>query len=911
MTDLSPPIDLRAEYLTDPIGLGTPTPRLSWTLPLGDRRGRRQTAYQIVASSSPDSGGDLWDSGRVDSDRSSLVRYDGRALESRRQVWWNVRVWDDNGQPTVYSDSATFEIGLLDNGDWQARWIGVDKRTPAAEPLTDAESSIAVEREGRRYWPAPHLRREFQVRGPIKRARLYATALGLYDAAVNGRRVSSELAPGWTDYAIRRQYQTHDVTALLAPGANALGVVMGDGWYCGFTGFGGKRELYGVDPELLLQLDIDYVDGSREVIGSDDSWRWSYGPILSSDMLEGERVDARLDLGPVSVTQGASSPTGTWQTAGFDDGSWKPVRASTEALGTVPLVAEPDLPIAVTEELTPTSITRLSGGRYLVDLGQNMVGHVRLTARGTAGTTIRLRHVEVLTAEGEPYIVNLRAARQTDEYTLRGDGDEVFEPRFTFHGFRYVEVDGYPGELTPDKITGCVVESRTEVAGTLETGHAMVNQLVKNILWGQRGNFVSVPTDCPQRDERLGWMGDAQVFARTAAYNRQVGPFFTKWLTDVRDAQQADAFFTNVAPTRPCDEPGAPAWADAGVIVPWTIARMYGDLDLLADSYASMARYVDTVTALNPDGIWRNRRNNDFGDWLSIEADTPKEVLGTAYFAYDALLMEKSAAALGKSMDAERYRALFNRVKAAFNKEYVKEDGRIHGDTQTVYLLALHMRLLDAPMQAKAVERLVDDLERRGTLSTGFVGVSYLCPVLTEFGHSDLAYRLLLSEKYPSWGYTIAHGATTIWERWDGWTEHKGFQDPGMNSFNHYCFGSIGEWMYRSVAGIDLDADQPGFKHIVMRPEVSRDLGYAKATYRSPYGTIESYWRFDGGDWLWDVTVPANSTATAYLPSANVDAIRESGAELSVADGVSDLRQDNGRTAITLAPGRYAFRVKI
>jgi alpha-L-rhamnosidase len=813
------------------------------------------------------------------------------------QVCWKVRVWDENGEVSDYSAPARFEIGLLDAGDWRARWIGAEPRTPATEELTPAHAEIAVERNGRRYWPAPHLRKAFSVRGPIKQAVLYVTARGLYEASINGQRVgTAELAPGWTDYQTRIQYQTYDVTGQLSMGDNAIGVILGDGWYCGYFGFSGKREMYGVGPELLLQMEIEYEDGSRETVASDDTWRWAYGSILSNDLLAGDQIDARRNLG-------------AWSTAAYDDTSWRTVSVSAEKPGAVPLVAEPDLPVAVTEELAPKSITARGDGRFLVDMGQNMVGRVRLRAAGTAGAVVTLRHVEILSAEGEIYTDNLRAALQADEFTLSG-GQDVFEPKFTFHGFRYVEVSGYPGELTSDAITGVVLESETETAGELETGHAMVNQLIKNIVWGQRGNFVSVPTDCPQRDERLGWMGDAQVFIRTATYNRNVAPFFTKWLTDVRDAQREDGIYTDVCPSKSFDGPGAPAWTDAGVICPWTTYLMYADRKILEDSYDSMARYVDALDRNNPDGIWRNGRNNDYGDWLSIEADTPKELLATAYFANDALLMSRIAAILGKENDSRRYAQLFDKIKTAFNCEYVSADDRIAGETQTVYLLALRMSLLDPALRPAAARRLVADIEAKNWhLSTGFIGVSYLCPILTEYGYADVAYRLLFNETFPSWGYSIAHGATTIWERWDGWTHEKGFQDRGMNSFNHYSLGSVGEWLYRSVAGIDVDPDQPGFKHIVMRPEPSRTLGFAKAAYQSPYGAIASHWRFDGDRWLWDVTVPANTTATVYLPTSDIGKVTESDKPVGTSDGISDMRHQGGRVAMTLAPGRYAFRV--
>ena len=440
-----------------------------------------------------------------------------------------------------------------------------------------------------------------------------------------------------------------------------------------------------------------------------------------------------------------------------------------------------------------------------------MVGWVRLKVEGEAGTEVTLRHAEALNPDGTVYTTNLRSARQADTYILKGEGEEVYEPRFTFHGFRYVEVTGYPGEPPLGAITGRVVHSATPPAGSFECSSPMVNKLQENIVWGQRGNFLSVPTDCPQRDERLGWTGDAQVFVRTAAFNMDVAAFFEKWMVDVQDAQSPEGAFPDVAPLLRGSglidlRWGAPAWGDAGVIVPWTIYRTYDDTRIVERHYSAMARWMEYLYEANPDLIRKNRMGNNYGDWLSPKGDlTPKDLLATAYWAYDAKLMAEMAGATGRSDDAREYRDLNENIRAAFEETYVSPDGRIKGDTQTGYLLALHMDLLPEELRSAAAEHLVRTIEREDWhLTTGFAGVGYLCPVLTEAGYTDVAYRLLENETYPSWGYTVKNGATTIWERWDGWTEENGFQSPNMNSFNHYSLGSVGEWLYRYVAGIDL-----------------------------------------------------------------------------------------------------------
>jgi len=548
-------------------------------------------------------------------------------------------------------------------------------------------------------------------------------------------------------------------------------------------------------------------------------------------------------------------------------------------------------------------------GTTIVDMGQNMVGRVRVKLSGECGTIVRLRFAEVLQPDGTLYVQNLRGARQTDEYIMRGEGVEEYEPLFAFHGFRYVEVSGYSGPFDSGSIVGRVMESETEQIGTMETGSLMVNQLIKNIDWGQRGNFLSVPTDCPQRDERLGWLGDAQVFVRTAAYNRDVAPFFIKWMADVRDAQTAMGSFPNVAPLLVMDGDGAPAWGDAGVIVPWTIYLMYGDRSILEASYDSIAKWLKYIEEGNPDLIWRERSSYNFSDWLSIEAQTPADVLSTAYFAYDALLASRIAGILGKTEDAQRFHTLFTRIRAAFNREFVSPDGVVTGETQTCYLLALQMDLLSEQHRHLAARYLVEDIERCGWhLSTGFVGVGYLCPVLSRIGRSDVAYHLLLNETFPSWGYSIKHGATTIWERWDGWTDHNGFQDASMNSFNHYSLGSIGEWLFRCSAGIDVEHDGAGFRSFILKPYPDERIGFMRASYRSPYGTIESSWEVVNREMNWKIVVPANTTATLHVPADSIDFVTANGAHASRTQGLRYLSQEMDRVILHAESGTYEIR---
>lgn len=895
---------LRCEYLTNPLGIDTEQPQLSWQVWASqpEQRGLRQKAYQILVASNASllatDTADVWDSGKITSSENIHISYTGQPLLTGRRYWWKVHLWDNNDEASPYSQPAFWEMGLLHENDWQARWIGSIHREMPAD-LADEDRQV-MERFGGLV-SSPYLRKSATLTQEVLSARLYISARGIYEAHINGQRVGNAyFAPGWTDYTKRIQYQTYDVSELLQRGENAFGLILGTGWYSGHIGFDQKPghgyHHYGPEQCALFQLHIEYTDGSNATVLSDESWRYTTGPIIYSDFLAGELYDAQREL------QG-------WSTAGYVDSMWQAVKV--EEWDTVPLVAELSQPVLVTEELQPLAINEITPGTYIFDMGQNMVGWVRLRVQGQAGTRIKLRHIEMLNPDGTAYITNLRAARQVDTYILKGDGEEIFEPHFTFHGFRYVEVTGYPGIPDLQTLAGCVAYSAAPVTGTFESSHPLVNQLQHNIQWGQRGNFLSVPTDCPQRDERLGWMGDAQIFIRTATYNMDVAPFFKKWMDDVVDAQSEEGGFSDVAPRLVDPADGAPAWGDAGVIVPWTLYQMYGDIRFIERYYEPMKRWLAYIQEANPDLLWTKRVNNNFGDWLSIEADTPKEVLATAYFAYDALLVSKMARIINRLDDAEKYRSLYRDIAAAFRRAYVSDDGRIKGDTQTGYVLALHMQLLPENLRLLAAQHLVTNIrEHNGHLSTGFVGVGYLCPVLSEAGYNDVAYRLLLNETFPSWGYSIKQGATTIWERWDGWTEDKGFQDPGMNSFNHYSLGSVGQWLFQYVAGIDVNAERPGFRHILIHPHPGPGLEFARAEFQSMYGPIRSSWQREGNGLTVQVTIPANTTATIVLPiPADKQTLYEGDVPAVKAPGVTFQREEQGNRLFKVGSGNYTFRI--
>ncbi len=673
---------------------------------------------------------------------------------------------------------------------------------------------------------------------------------------------------------------------------------------------------------------MELADGQRTVIGSDASWKCETGPILASDFMMGEIYDARRER------QG-------WDRPEFDDHHWLPsveVRwpkvqipqfgASNnepqESDQDLPLVAQVSEPVRVAEHLTPISVQPAPSGEFIYDLGQNFAGWVKIAVAGARGTKIQLRHGEQLNPDGSLYTDNLRRAAATDIYVLKGaEEGESWQPRFTFHGFRYVEISGLASPLPLDRISGCVVMSATTPTGDFECSHPLVNQLWKNALWSQKGNFLSVPTDCPQRDERLGWMGDAQVFLRTATYNMDVAAFFTKWMMDVTDSQDVDGIFPDVAPRVREDESfcgldglgGSAGWADAGIIVPWTMWRVYGDRRMIERHWQSMVRWLDWLEATNPSGIREHQLGNNYGDWLCIPADTSfrthsemKTLLATAYWADDAAKMARMAEVVDEPVMAQRFEAMSQRVREKFQERWLLADGRLTVETQTAYLLALAFHLLPEKIVPLSVARLVDMIRNNGWhLSTGFIGIRYLNPILTEHGHADVAYRLLCNEDYPSWLYPIRHGATTIWERWNGWTEESGFFDPQMNSFNHYALGSVCEWLYRHVAGIELDDEVAGFKRFVIKPFIDRHLTHAGARYRSMQGTIESRWEWRDSKLRLMVRVPANTTARVFFPCHSLATLRESGLPIAESEDVELLQHDGVYAVLAIPAGRYEF----
>jgi alpha-L-rhamnosidase len=885
---------LRTEYKENPLGIDTAKPRLSWQMRSGDR-GVVQSAYQVRVAGSERGLGRaselVWDSGRVSSNESILRPYGGPPLQSGRRYHWQARVWDGGGKASEWSAPAWWEMGLLEPGDWKASWIEPDLADDVSTP-----------------GPVPMLRREFKLSGPVERARAYVTAHGLYELYLNGQRVGDRLfTPGWTSYNKRLQYQTYDVTPLLKTGPNAVGALLGNGWYRGNLAWEGRRNIYGDRLGLLAQIQVTYKDGRSETIGGDSGWKASTGPILMSEIYHGETYDARLEKAG-------------WAAVGFDDHAWSGVKVADQRKDD--LIAPAGPPVSRIQELRPVKIFTTPGGDTVADMGQNMVGWVRLAVQGPAGTTVTLRHAEVLDKDGNFYTANLRKARATVQYTLKGGARETFEPHFTFFGFRYVAVGGYPGTLTPDSLTGIVVHSAMTPAGALETSKPLVNQLQHNIVWGQKGNFLDVPTDCPQRDERLGWTGDAEVFSPTAAFNMDVAGFFTKWLGDVAADQYEDGSVPHVVPNVLPDSngrhpAGAAGWADAAVIIPWTLYVSYGDTRILERQYDSMARWVAyEKKRAGDDLIWDG--DFHFGDWLAYAAPpgearaypgatTGTDLLATAFFAHSTDILARTARILGKTEDAERYGQQFSRIKEAFVREYVTTTGRVGENTQTAYAVALQFDLLPEELRAAAAKRLAQDVRQRKHLTTGFLGTPYLCHVLTRYGYLDEAYLLLNREDYPSWLYPVKQGATTIWERWDGQKPDGTFQDVGMNSFNHYAYGAIGDWMYRVMAGIDTDEAAPGYKHILIQPRPGGGFTDVKASHETPYGKVASAWTRKDGTFELRVEVPANTRATVRLPKAQLASVTEGGQALAGGNGITEPKQDGDAVVLEVGSGTYRF----
>ena len=864
------------EFFSNPVGYSLENLAFSWKLPAGGEN-VKQTAYQIVAAKSPEAldSSPLWDSGKVLSDKSVKVPYGGEPIKSRDRIYWRVRYWDADGKVSEWSDAAFFEAGLLNNSDWKGKWIF------SPEPLLNYEETLNrptfKTKVTSKYVPPAYFRKEVKTDKTAVSARLYVTCRGIFQFYVNGKKVGKDYwGTGWTDYNKRIQTNTYDITDMLWSGKNTFAAVIGNGWYSGRIGFSNKdvRGRYGDRPELLAQIEITYDDGSTETIATDSTWKYSYGPILFSDIYDGEIYDARREMPG-------------WNKNGFDDSAWK--TPSEKSVGSAPLL-EPrrNQPIVVKDVLNAVSVRKVADGAYIFDMGQNMVGWARIKIPAKNGRTVKLRFAEMLNKDGTLYTDNYRSAVSEDLYTSAGGFmPDEWEPLFTYHGFRYVEISGLSDNAKPqaDWVKGVVLYNDMPLIGSFFCSKPKVNTLQNNIQWGQRGNFFSTPTDCPQRNERLGWTCDAQVFCPTAAFNMDVSGFFSKWTLDLADTIKNGGAPAHVAPDIGCGT-GSAAWADAMVICPWEIYMAYGDKKILEKNYAAMKSWIEFMKRESK-GLIRPAKG--YGDWLqpngkrdSSASDAPKDLIGTAYFVRCCDLMERIAKILGKEADAKYFAALGKDVRAAFNAQYVSADGTVKSDCQTAYLLTLAFDIAPENLRQKIFAKLVKAIERDGNrLNTGFVGTPLLNPVLTRFGRIDLAYMLINNEKYPSWLYPINQGATTMWERWNSYSHEHGFGSAGMNSFNHYAYGAIGQWMYKDVAGLWYDENNPGYKNILYAPKPGGGFTFANASHETPYGTASSSWKISDGVMEWTVVIPPNATGTIVFPTKNIKTIRINGHPLA------------------------------
>ncbi len=880
--------DLRCEYRRNPLGISNKRPRLSWKLKSTERN-QKQTAYRILVASKKDlieqNIGDLWDSNKIYSNQTNNIIYNGTDLKSRQICWWKVMAWDKDGIPSNWSKISFWTMGLLNKEEFQGKWIFYD-----THQYNEDKDLILP--------PSPYLRKEFSINKEILRGTVYITGLGLFELYINGKRIGNDIfTPGWTDPKHRVYYLTYDVTDVLKNGKNAIGVILGDGWYAGYVGFGllmnirNGREYYGKNPALLLQLEIEYQNGETEIIKTDDTWKANIGPIRYSDLLMGEKYDATKEL------------IG-WSEPGYDDSEWKDVQVKEEITGSIE--SYPTEPVRVIKEIKPVEIRKLKDGVFIVDMGQNFAGKIRLRVKGKRGTEIVIRTAEMLNKDGSLMTENLRKARSTDIYILAGDEkEEVWEPHFTYHGFRYIEITGFPGVLDKESITGLVLSSDLEVTGSFECSDELVNQIYRNIVWTQQANFIDIPTDCPQRDERIGWCGDAQIFIKSATYNRDVVTFFEKWITSLNDEQWPDGNYPNYTPDPfKVDKSSSPGWRDAGIICPYTIYKVYNDIQIIEKHYPKMKAFIEFL---------KNRTDKNllaikepcFGDWLHLGPETPNDLIANLYYFYDLKLMKEMALAIGKVDDAKRCSELSEMAREAFLKKYINENGLFINETQTAYAMALYIGILPIDMQNKAAQRLFELIKEAGWhLDTGFLGIKHLLPALSKFGYNDVAGRLISDKTFPSWGYEILNGATTIWERWDSYTIEKGFQNPEMNSFSHYAFGSVCEWIFGYLAGIDTDG--PGFRNIIIKPHPCKQFPFVKAEYDSINGKISVYWEQKDKIFELKVSIPCNVSATIYLPARNPESVEESGKKIDGKD-IKFLGMEKGYGVYSVGSGEYHF----
>jgi alpha-L-rhamnosidase len=902
------PANLICEYAVDPIGVDAAHPRFSWILKHSGRA-HLQSAYRILVASAAElllnDKGDVWDSNKIKSDKSVNVEYRGKPLQSKTRYYWKIKWWDDAGQTSAFSDTAVFEMGLLSQKDWSGVWIG----------------------------GGDLLRRKFVIGDTIKQARAYICGLGWYELRINGQKVGDhQLDPGLTDYDSLALYSSFDITGLLKNGENAVGIMLGNGRYAqdwsGTPGVKDRLKTYrNAVPKVILQLEVQLDDGSCLKLGTDETWKVSNGPIVSNDIYGGEIYDARLEKSG-------------WDSFGCDDSQWEkagvvqPPEGRLVSQGTCP-------PIKKIKTAQPLTLANPKANVFVYDFGQNFTGWVRLTVSGPRGAVVTLRFAEVLNADGTLNVIPNRTAKVTDSYILKGEGVEVYEPRFTYHGFRYVEVTGYPGTPNLNAVQGIVVHSAVNPVGGFQCSNELINSIHKNVLWTQVSNLMSIPTDCPQRNERMGWLGDAQLVVEESIFNFDMAAFYSKWLRDIRESQKEDGSISDVVPPYWQRYPADPPWGTACVVIPWNLYLYYDDERVLQENYSLMKGWVNYLTSISENHLVRFSK---YGDWCPPgkfrSLDTPGELVSSWCYYHDALILSNIARVLGKTADAQKFAKLAQATKEAFNKEFLEEDyysynskivdGLLNFDlcpeydkkgyrkrvlyTQTPNVLPLYMEMVPEKKKAAVLQNFFENVEitNDSHLNTGILGTRYILDTLTQNGRADLAYKVATQTTYPGWGYMIKEGATTLWERWEY------MAGGGMNSHNHIMFGSVDAWFYRVLAGINLDSAASGFRKVVIKPYIPDDLKYASGSVDTVRGLVSSSWRKEADGLVLDVTLPVNCEGKIFLPLRGLHkpVVKEKGRIIHRNDsfipgvsGIKDGKREEDYITFGVGSGMYSFRI--
>ncbi|MGX5687858.1 glycoside hydrolase family 78 protein [Arcticibacter tournemirensis] len=886
--------NLRTELLVNPVGIDVTQPRLSWEIRSAERA-IVQTAYQVLVASSEEklsaNEGDLWNSGKVGSDASVHVKYNGTDLKGNARCYWKVKVWTNKGE-SAWSSPGTFTIGLLNSIDWKGRWIGMDRSFP-----WDSETQWS--RLSARY-----LRKEFETKKTISRATAYIIGLGLYELYLNGQKVGDQvLAPGPTDYFKGVKYNAFDVTGMLKPGKNAVGTILGNGRYYtmrqAYKPY--KIKTFGY-PKMLFNLLVEYSDGSSEAIVSDDSWKLNAdGPIRSNNEYDGEEYDANKEMPG-------------WNTSGFDDSKWLKATFVQEPGGTYEAQMNENMKVMAT--IKPVAIKKLKAGTYILDMGQNFAGWLRMRVKGSKGDTVKLRFGEDVQANGELYVRNLRDARSTDVYIVKGGVQESWEPTFVYHGFRFVEITGYPGTPAIEDFDGRVIYDDMKTTGEFVTSDATINQVYKNAKWGILSNYKGMPVDCPQRNERQPWLGDRTTGAYGESFIFDNSRLYAKWLDDIRQSQKEDGSIPDVAPAFWRYYSDNVTWPSTYMTIADMLYRQYGDFESIRKHYDSMKKWMDYMAAkYTQDGLISKDK---YGDWCvppeskeMIHSRDPKRqtdgvLLASATYVHASSLMEKFAKLLNKNQDVAEFAVRASAIKDAFNKKFFDPGkGQYSNNTITANLLPLVYGIVPEASKGKLMANISDKImvENKGHIGTGVIGTQWLMRGLTANGRPDIAYRLASNRDYPSWGYMAENGATTIWELWNGNTAN-----PEMNSANHVMLlGDLVIWYYENVAGIKSDPDAPAFKKIIMKPEMIDGLTYAKASYQSVHGLVKSDWKKAGKTFIWNISVPANTRALVYIPASSADKVKEGKKAASASDGLKFLKMEGNRALFEAGSGDYSF----